>query len=100
MTEEMKNTETVGAENTVSDPAAELQNMSFEDALAKLESIVRELESGRIKLDDAVAAYEKAVALKKLCSARLAAAALKVEKIEISKDGTLSTVPLDTAEGR
>lgn len=73
MTEEMKNTETVGAENTVSDPAAELQNMSFEDALAKLESIVRELESGRIKLDDAVAAYEKAVALKKLCSDRLAA---------------------------
>ena len=71
MTEEMKNTETAGAENTVSDPAAELQNMSFEDALAKLESIVRELESGRIKLDDAVAAYEKAVALKKLCSDRL-----------------------------
>ena len=95
MTEEMKNTETAGAENTVSDPAAELQNMSFEDALAKLESIVRELESGRIKLDDAVAAYEKAVALKKLCSA----AALKVEKIEIGKDGTLSTVPLDNAEG-
>lgn len=59
-----ENTETAGAENTVSDPAAELQNMSFEDALAKLESIVRELESGRIKLDDAVAAYEKAVALK------------------------------------
>ena len=74
-------------------------NMSFEDALAKLESIVRELESGRIKLDDAVAAYEKAVALKKLCSDRLAAAALKVEKIEIGKDGTLSTVPLDNAEG-
>ena len=70
MTEEMKNTETAGAENTVSDPAAELQNMSFEDALAKLEAIVRELESGRIKLDDAVAAYEKAVALKKLCSDR------------------------------
>ena len=46
MTEEMKNTETAGAENTVSDPAAELQNMSFEDALAKLEAIVRELESG------------------------------------------------------
>ena len=88
MTEEMKNTETAGAEN-----------MSFEDALAKLEAIVRELESGRIKLDDAVAAYEKAVALKKLCSDRLAAAALKVEKIEIGKDGTLSTVPLDNAEG-
>ena len=99
MTEEMKNMETAGAENTVSDPAAELQIMSLEDAPAQPDSSVREQESGRIKLDDAVAAYEKAVALKKLCSDRLAAAALKVEKIEISKDGTLSTVPLDNAEG-
>ncbi len=77
---------------------ADLQNISFEDALAQLEQIVRELESGRIKLDDAVAAYEKAVALKKLCSDRLAAAALKVEKIEIGKDGALSTVPLDNVD--
>ena len=76
----------------------DLQNISFEDALAQLEQIVRELESGRIKLDDAVAAYEKAVALKKLCSDRLAAAALKVEKIEIGKDGALSTVPLDNVD--
>ena len=77
----------------------DIKDLSFEEALARLENLVRELESGRIKLDDAVAAYEKAVALKKLCSDRLAAAALKVEKIEIGKDGTLSTVPLDNAEG-
>ena len=64
----------------------------------RLENIVRELESGRIKLDDAVSAYEKAVALKKLCQEKLAAAALKVEKIEIAKDGSLSTAPLDNVE--
>lgn len=75
-----------------------LADLSFEEALIKLENIVRELESGRIKLDDAVSAYEKAVALKKLCSEKLAAATLKVEKIEISKDGTLSTTPLDNVE--
>lgn len=75
-----------------------IENLSFEDALAKLENIVRELESGRIKLDDAVSAYEKAVALKKLCSDKLKSATLKVEKIEISKDGTLSTTPLDNVE--
>lgn len=76
----------------------DLKNLSFEDALAKLENIVRELESGRIKLDDAVSAYEKAVVLKKLCQEKLAAAALKVEKIEIAKDGSLSTAPLDNVE--
>lgn len=75
-----------------------LANLSFEEALAKLENIVRELESGRIKLDDAVSSYEKAVALKKLCQEKLQAATLKVEKIEIAKDGTLSTTPLDNVE--
>ncbi len=85
MTEENKNME-------------DLSNLSFEDALAQLENIVRELESGRIKLDDAVNAYEKAMALKKLCSDKLAAATLKVEKIELNKDGSLSTAPLDNVE--
>ena len=82
-------------EQNEQDTADNLQNISFEEALAQLEQIVRELEGGRIKLDDAVSAYEKATALKKLCSDRLAAAALKVEKIELGKDGSLSTVPLD-----
>lgn len=82
----------------MSEEIEDLKNLSFEDALAKLENIVRELESGRIKLDDAVSAYERAVALKKLCQEKLQAAALKVEKIEISKDGTLSTTPLEGVE--
>ena len=76
----------------------DLSKLSFEDALAQLENIVRELESGRIKLDDAVNAYEKAMALKKLCSEKLAAATLKVEKIELNKDSCLSTAPLDNVE--
>ncbi len=76
----------------------DISNLSFEEALTKLENIVRELESGRTKLDDAVSAYEKAVALKKLCQEKLAAATLKVEKIEINKDGTMSTTPLENVE--
>lgn len=76
----------------------DIANLSFEEALTKLENIVRELESGRIKLDDAVSAYEKAVALKKLCQDKLAAAALKVEKIEINKDGAMNTTPLENVE--
>lgn len=75
----------------------DLQNLSFEEALAQLENIVRELESGRIKLDDAIAAYEKAVALKQLCENKLKAAQLKIEKIEFGPDGELKTAPLDPA---
>lgn len=75
-----------------------IENLSFEEALLQLENIVRELESGRIKLDDAINSYEKAVVLKKLCQEKLQAATLKVEKIEISKDGVMSTTPLDNVE--
>ena len=45
----------------------DIKDLSFEEALARLENLVRELESGRIRLDDAVIAYERAVSLKKLC---------------------------------
>lgn len=65
------------------------ENLSFENALEQLETIVKDLESGRIKLDDAVDIYEKAVALKKFCEEKLKAAQLKIEKIET----TVSTEP-------
>ena len=69
----------------------DIKNLSFEEALARLEAIVRELESGRTKLDDAVAAYEKAVALKQLCETKLKSAQLKIEKIEITPDDKVAS---------
>ena len=60
--------------------------ISFEDALAQLENLVRELESGKIKLDDAVEFYEKATALKKFCEDKLKTAQLKIEKINLTND--------------
>ena len=79
-------------------PENEIQDLSFEDALIQLENIVRELESGRIKLDDAVKANEKAVALKQFCEKKLKDAQLKIEKIEISPNGEISATPLDKVE--
>ena len=76
----------------------DLSKLSFEDALVQLESIVRELEGGKIKLDDAVEAYEKATALKKFCEEKLKAAQLKIKKINVSPEGTVSTEPLDKVE--
>ena len=71
------------------------EKLTFEEAIQKLENIVRELETGQIKLDDAVEAYEKAMHLKKFCEERLKAAELKIEKIEAAKDGGLTLKPLD-----
>ena len=73
----------------------EIKTLSFEEALTQLETIVRELESGRIKLDDAVSAYEKAAALKKLCENKLKDAQLKIEKIEIAPNGDIKTTPFE-----
>lgn len=69
--------------------------LSFEEALSRLENLVRELEAGKIKLDDAVKTYEQAVALKKFCKQKLNDAKLKIEKIEIASDGTPGLTPLD-----
>lgn len=74
------------------------EDLSFEDALLQLENIVRELEAGRIKLDDAVTAYTKAVTLKNFCEQKLKDAQLKIEKIEAAADNTLSVTPLDKIE--
>ena len=80
--------------------ATENEELNFEDALAQLENIVRELESGRIKLDDAVNAYEKAVKLKQLCENKLQAAKLKIEKIELKSDGSIETTPFEVPESQ
>ncbi|MBV8189214.1 MAG: exodeoxyribonuclease VII small subunit [Alphaproteobacteria bacterium] len=69
--------------------------MSFEDALKELEGIVKQLEQGQVKLDEAITAYERGALLKKHCEQKLAEAKLKVDKIMISADGSVSVQPAD-----
>ena len=69
--------------------------MSFEDALAELEQIVRGLESGQQKLEDAITAYERGAALRRHCEAKLAEAEARVAAIVQHADGSLSTRPLE-----
>jgi exodeoxyribonuclease VII small subunit len=77
------------------DLPADVQAMNFEDALKELEQIVRNLEGGKGKLDEAIVAYERGAALKKHCEAKLREAQEKVERIAISTDGSVSTEPAD-----
>jgi len=73
----------------------DIAEMSFEAALAELESIVAQLERGEVELDKSIAMYERGAALKAHCEARLKEAKLKVDKIEMDADGTLSTQAAD-----
>lgn len=68
-------------------PTTEIAALSFEDALAQLEKIVSELESGRAPLEKSIELYERGAALKAHCETRLEAARLRVEKIVVGKSG-------------
>lgn len=80
----------------MSEPAAsippDIARMSFEDALAELEKIVRQIEDGRGKLDEAISAYERGVWLKRHCESKLKEAQAKIEQIAIG-DGGVTTTP-------
>ena len=50
---------------------ADIRKLSFEDALAEMEDIVHSLESGQVKLDQAIDAYTRGAHLKKHCQVKL-----------------------------
>jgi exodeoxyribonuclease VII small subunit len=75
--------------------AGDIAQMSFEDALEELETIVRELEDGRIKLDQAITAYERGALLKSHCEKKLAEAKAKIEKISLGPSGPEGVEPAD-----
>ena len=68
--------------------------LSFEDALAELEKIVRGLESGQQKLEEAITAFERGSALRRHCEAKLAEAETRIQAIVERADGTLDTRPV------
>jgi exodeoxyribonuclease VII small subunit len=72
---------------------ADIAAMSFEDALAELEGIVRRLEGGQIKLDDAIQSYERGAQLKHHCEQKLSEAQQRIDRIVVAPDGTVSAEP-------
>jgi exodeoxyribonuclease VII small subunit len=71
----------------------EIAAMSFEDALQELEQIVKRLEAGSGKLNDAISSYERGALLKRHCEAKLREAQARVDKIVIGADGSARTEP-------
>jgi len=66
----------------------------FEKALTRLETIVTDMEGGKLSLDDMIKKFEEGQSLIKFCSARLNEVERKIE-ILIKKDGKLATEPFE-----
>ncbi len=70
--------------------------MTFEEALAELESVVTRLERGDVALDDSIALYERGAALRARCQQKLAEAEEKVSRITLGDGGQpTGTQPFD-----
>jgi exodeoxyribonuclease VII small subunit len=74
----------------------DIASLPFEKALEELEAIVRQLEGGKVPLEDSIAIYERGEALKSHCEALLKRAEARIEKITLGPDGQATgTAPLD-----
>lgn len=72
---------------------ADIARLGFEDALKELEEIVRALEQGKGKLEDAIRSYERGAALKAHCERKLAEAEARIERIALGADGVPRVEP-------
>jgi exodeoxyribonuclease VII small subunit len=70
------------------------KTVDFEKHLEELESLVAKLESGELSLDEALAAYERGVALTRECQAALDAAQARIQVVS-EKGGEISATLLD-----
>ena len=77
--------------------AGKKQGFAFEQSLKELETVVRELESGDLPLEQALVSFEKGIGLTRECQKALEEAEQKV-RILLEKDGKTETQPFDPAD--
>ena len=73
----------------------EKERPSFEEALRKLETIVKKLEDPEVTLEESIELYEEGMKLSKYCSETLEDAVLRIEKINTSPESESDSEPAD-----
>ena len=89
-------------------PKERKTELNFEGAMDRLETIVEQMESGKLPLEDLIVRYEEGMNLVKICQERLASAEQKIEMIARSSAGKVivkdfeatqePTAPADAAD--
>jgi exodeoxyribonuclease VII small subunit len=74
----------------VTEPRADVESLSFDEAFEELGTVVGALEAGSQTLEETITAYERAVALQGRCERLLSAAELRVTQLMARADGSLT----------
>ncbi len=81
----------------------EIEKLSFEAALAELETLVAKMEAGKMPLEELIAAYEHGASLSRHCRAKLDRLQRRIELIVNGSDPetkTPETVPFEPDNDR
>ena len=70
-----------------------MDNITFEQAMSRLEEIIAALENNQISLEKSVDLFQEGIKLSKICSDKLAGIENKVEKILV--DGKLEDLKIE-----
>jgi exodeoxyribonuclease VII small subunit len=76
----------------------EVQDLSYEDAFEELQTVVEELETGQLALEDSLALFERGQALSARCSALLEKAQLRLTELTSGQDGVLIEGDFDVGD--
>jgi exodeoxyribonuclease VII small subunit len=77
----------------------EKKELTFEDALGRLEGIVKKLEKPDLPLEESIKLFEEGMGLSKICSERLDQAQQRVELLQKEASGAMKSVPFDEEKG-
>ena len=65
-----------------------MKNLSYEESIKELETIVKELENGELTLDESIKKFEKGMELSKHCSELLEGAEKKITLLIENEDNS------------
>ena len=71
------------------------RKLTFEEALAELETIATQIEQGQVGLEESITKYERGMSLVKQCRDILTKAEHKIQQLQQRTDGGLEAVPFE-----
>jgi len=76
--------------------SSKVKEMNFEQALSRLEEVVKELEDGRLPLEKSLGLFEEGIRLSKICKVNLDAAEQRITMLIMDEKGGITQKQVDS----